>query len=416
MTRLYQTYWCYRNGQSLYYRKVQEMHERFGPIVRVNPNELSLRDPKDFERVYTIRSRYTKDPLFYRTMGVLKGMFGATDNETHRNLRQPWVGYFSKTSVAGFESTIQEEVNILCRKVEEELDKTGLVPIQGLLHALMIDIVSEYTLPDCMDMLAQTPYATEYASNLLNQASFIWLMMVSDWTYHVVQAILALYSRVFSSRSEFDKLMEKCTLVVEKYLGDASPCQLPENKKDSGRRPLVESIISNVSSGEVNASIAQKDVLVDELYSFNLAAAFNFGTGMSITLYHILSHNQILQRLYFELFEAFPGTDDRITHSAVAKLPYLRACLQEGNRLSYGPIGRLPRIVPKGGETFQGYHVPAGCTVGTWSYVQHHNSDIWGDDHNVFNPDRWLDPERARYMSRYLVTFGRDHRHCIGKE
>lgn len=208
MTRLYQTYWCYQNGRSLYYRKVQKMHERFGPIIRVNPNELSLRDPKDFEKIYTIRSRYTKDPMFYRTMGVLKGMFGAMDNERHRNLRQPCVGYFSKTSVAAFESTIHEKVKILCGRVDEELDKTGSVPIQGLLHALMIDVVSEYTLPDCMNMLAQTPYATEYASDLLNQAGFIWVMMISDSIFHVVQAILAVYSRVFNSRSEFDKLME----------------------------------------------------------------------------------------------------------------------------------------------------------------------------------------------------------------
>ncbi|ROV88155.1 hypothetical protein VSDG_09298 [Cytospora chrysosperma] len=365
------------------------MHDKFGPIVRVNPNELSLRDPKDFERVYTVRSRYTKDPLFYRTMGVLKG----------------------------FESTIHEKINILHDRVEEELDKTGFVPIQGLLHALMIDIVSQYTLPDCMDMLAQTPYATEYASNLLNQAGFIWVMMISDWVFHVVQAILATYSKVFKSRSEFDKLMKKCTLVVDRYMDSTSPWQIPvKGKNDPGRRSLVETILSNDPRSEADVSTIERDVLIDEIYSFNLAAAFNFGTGMSITLFHILSNSRILQQLHSELLEAFPGTEDPITHCTVAKLPYLTACLQEGNRLSYGPIGRLPRIVPKGGETFQGYYVPAGYTVGTWSYVQHHNPEIWGGDHNSFNPNRWLDPERARFMSKHLVTFGRDHRHCIGKE
>ncbi|KUI62394.1 Trichodiene oxygenase [Cytospora mali] len=380
MTRLYQTYWCYWNGRSLYYRKVQEMHQEFGPIVRVNPDEVSVRDPRDFEKVYTVRSRYTKDPLFYRTMGVFKGMFGAVDNETHRSLRQPWIGYFSKTSIVAFEETIQEKVDILCKKAEKDLVESGLIPIQGLLHALMIDVVSAYTLPECMNMLAQRPYATKYASNLLNQAGFIWIMMINDWTYHAVQAILAVYSRVFSSRSEFDKLLEKCTLIVDKYQDPAKSSQSSaKDKYGSFRRPLIESMLNRLSNGEADASIMKREVLIDELYSFNLAAAFNFGTGMSITLYHILSNKAILQRLRFELLEAFPDKGWRITHSVAGKLPYL-------------------------------------CTVGTWSYVQHHNPEIWGDDHDTFNPDRWLDPDRARFMTRYLLTFGKDHRHCIGKE
>lgn len=240
MTRLYQTYWCYGNGRSLYYRKVQQMHERYGPIVRVNPNEVSLRDPKDFEKVYTIRSRYPKDPLFYRTMGVLKGMFGRTDNETHRKLRQPWAGYFSKNSIAVLEGLIHKKVDLLCRNAMDELEKTGRIPIQGLLHALMIDVVSAYTMPNCMDMLAQRPYATEYASNLLNQAGFIWVMMISDWIYHVVQAILALYSRVFNSTSEFDKLLQvRCRLHI-RY----SCASLPILETDSIREDRNVHILS----------------------------------------------------------------------------------------------------------------------------------------------------------------------------
>lgn len=192
----------------MYYLKVQEMHEKFGPVVRVNPNEVSLRDPKDFEKVYTIRSKYTKDPLFYRTMGVLKGMFGCFDNELHRARRQPWVAHFSKPAVAGLASTMEEKVATLCRRAEEELETTGVIPIQGLLHALMIDIVSEYTLPSSMDMLSHRPYATVYASDLLNQAGFIWMMMINDFLYHVVQGILTIFSMVFNSRSEFDRLLE----------------------------------------------------------------------------------------------------------------------------------------------------------------------------------------------------------------
>lgn len=78
-----------------------------------------------------------------------------------------------------------------------------------------------------------------------------------------------------------------------------------------------------VESNNQNTSAIKRDVLIEEIYSFNLAAAFNFGTGMSITLYHILSNKQILQRLHHELLEAFPNADDCIVPSATRVLPYL---------------------------------------------------------------------------------------------
>jgi hypothetical protein len=41
MTKLYKLFWCYHNGRSVYYRKIREMHDQLGPVVRVSPNEIS---------------------------------------------------------------------------------------------------------------------------------------------------------------------------------------------------------------------------------------------------------------------------------------------------------------------------------------------------------------------------------------
>jgi cytochrome P450 len=39
---------------------------------------------------------------------------------------------------------------------------------------------------------------------------------------------------------------------------------------------------------------------------------------------------------------------------------------------------------------------------------------IWGEDHNVFNPDRWEVPEIAQ-RARHLMHFGLGGRQCVGK-
>lgn len=84
----------------------------------------------------------------------------------------------------------------------------------------------------------------------------------------------------------------------------------------------------DIARGEAQASVIKRDILIEEIYSFNLAAAFNFGTGMSITIYHILSNKHILQRLQSELREAFPDTEGDMTSSAIGRLPYLVSCEQ----------------------------------------------------------------------------------------
>jgi cytochrome P450 len=47
------------------------------------------------------------------------------------------------------------------------------------------------------------------------------------------------------------------------------------------------------------------------------------------------------------------------------------------------------------------------------SWIMHHNEDIYPDAER-FNPDRWLDPSRAKVLERYLFSFGKGTRGCIG--
>ena len=48
------------------------------------------------------------------------------------------------------------------------------------------------------------------------------------------------------------------------------------------------------------------------------------------------------------------------------------------------------------------------------NYAFHHNADVWGQDHNVYNPARFDDKEMAE-RSKLLMHFGFGHRQCIGK-
>jgi len=134
---------------------------------------------------------------------------------------------------------------------------------------------------------------------------------------------------------------------------------------------------------------------------------------LSITLVNILyhlSHNpSLIPRLQAEV-DAL--TD--VTLPNLEKLPLLTATIKEGLRLSHGVLGRLPRIAPAAGFTFEGTQVPPGTIISS-SAPMVHNDPIIFPNPSTFAPDRWLkDGIYNTAMEQNLVAFSKGQRSCIG--
>lgn len=88
--------------------------------------------------------------------------------------------------------------------------------------------------------------------------------------------------------------------------------------------------------------------------------------------------------------------------------------VKEGLRLSFGVVGRLPRVVPEPGASFGGRFLPSGTVVGMSSWMMHRDPTVFTDPMK-FNPERWLQStEEAQRLNRNMVPFGRGSRQCVG--
>jgi hypothetical protein len=107
-----------------------------------------------------------------------------------------------------------------------------------------------------------------------------------------------------------------------------------------------------------------------------------------------------------------------IAESEAKKLPYLQAVIREGLRM-YPPVTGLgSKQVPKGGDLINGHFVPEGTQVGTNYFGLMRCKEVWGNDADVFRPERWLeaDEERLRVMNGVVdLTFGYGKYSCLGK-
>lgn len=62
----------------------------------------------------------------------------------------------------------------------------------------------------------------------------------------------------------------------------------------------------------------------------------------------------------------------------------------------------LPRVVPKEGLTIGGRFFPEGVTLSVNPWVFHRNPELFGEDCDTFNPDRWLQCETGK-MDLFLI-------------
>lgn len=104
-----------------------------------------------------------------------------------------------------------------------------------------------------------------------------------------------------------------------------------------------------------------------------------------------------------------PGT-------AFDKLSYLDAVVMEGLRC-FPPIPMsLPRYVPTGGRTVDGFFLPEGTTVSCQPYSVHRVDESVFPDPDAFRPERWLQPEGDAERKRLFFAFANGGRGCVGKQ
>ena len=77
----------------------------------------------------------------------------------------------------------------------------------------------------------------------------------------------------------------------------------------------------------------------------------------------------------------------------------------------------MERRTPPQGIDILGEHIPGGVIVGCNAWVLHRRPEIFGEDVNVFRPERWIeaDSSKLKEMKATMFQFGAGARTCIGK-
>lgn len=139
---------------------------------------------------------------------------------------------------------------------------------------------------------------------------------------------------------------------------------------------------------------------------------------MQSTLLAIISNPRVYQELKLEIYTAVTESlvSYPIRHAEAKQLPYLQACILEGLR-KFPPLSQLrERLVPPEGDVIDGHRIPGGTFIGFNAWGTQLDA-VFGDDPDVFRPERWLIRDEARIgaMQETLeLIFGHGSTKCLG--
>jgi benzoate 4-monooxygenase len=148
-----------------------------------------------------------------------------------------------------------------------------------------------------------------------------------------------------------------------------------------------------------------------------IAGSDTTGNSIAQILDLVPRHPEKLKKLQEELDTKFPSPirQDFVASFADCKdLPYLEAVIYEVLRLRTVTSMGLPRVVGKGGATVCGMPFKEGTVLSVPTYTTHRDTRIWGDNALSFEPERWLNGNKAELEKSYLA-FSYGPRACIGR-
>lgn len=142
----------------------------------------------------------------------------------------------------------------------------------------------------------------------------------------------------------------------------------------------------------------------DQIYIFLLTGAETSTILLSNCMLFLAIHQNIQDELYEEITKNLPSIESEITYEVINKMELLDRVVKEGLRLG-GPLGITLRLTT--GDFDAGPEVfPKGTRLILYNFFIHKRKDIWGQEADSFNPDRFFPENVAKRHPYSFVPYG----------
>ncbi|UZP35118.1 hypothetical protein NXS19_002934 [Fusarium pseudograminearum] len=386
---LYEAYYdWWRVGR--YGKVIRDMHKRYGPIVRINPDELHCSDPYFTDEIYAgpgrVRDKWQHQLNTGGAGPVSVTGFSTVNHEVHRMRKGALSKYFSRSQMLKLEGEVRDFSQMT---VDKMLRYAGGEPfdVKEAFNCFTADIISQYAFGESMGFIAQEGWEPNLAT---------WVKSFFQSAYMMRHNVLA-------------RKMAQFLPFLSDYLGeDIKAVMRQMNVVIPG---YIKAALKNPDGGRVFAQVVE----------VQFSARWYGNHGCHSHCHHVLP---LLDKpeIYKRLMADLDGLDpENLKWTDLEQRPYLWAVIHEALRVMPGVSHRSARIAREEDLVYQSqdgntnWVIPRGTPIGMTSMINHWNEELFPKP-DEFLPERWLENGKPNYkLQKFLISFGKGSRACIGE-
>ncbi|VTT60840.1 unnamed protein product [Fusarium fujikuroi] len=376
-------------------QKLEELHKKYGPIVRTGPNEVSISDWRHLRTIYLNNKGMIKYPDFYESATLVgkDNIFQMTNVPQHAARRKMSSPPYSLQSVALLNPLVKGNAQRLAQRLKSGTSS----PVDAFKFCGLFSL----------EVICQAAFAKDFSSDTNGEAAHKLLQAMDG------SALALLFDGALPLVARFDigpKLpgalghpyrsraywREKSYEMVDHFL----------EKSASEEKYLLTPLATGVDN-YLGRKLTHEE-LVEEAMGYMFAGSGTTSSTLTYLLYEISKpgNSAIQERLRTEVL-AIP--DDDIV--AIRNNGYINAVIKETFRAHPTIISTIPRLLTEP-LTLGQYTLPSGTVVGMQNWLHHRDPSVFPDP-DRFLPERWF--EETPEMKSSLTPFSLGKRNCIGQ-
>ena len=357
--------------------RIKAFHEKYGPVVRIAPDEVSFTDPSAWKDIYPknfVRPREHKD----KPPGKNAENLISASEPDHARFRKILAPAFSERAVTEQEAMIVGHVDLLISTFSKMIHENGakgrtVVDLLQWLNYTFFDIIGDFVWGSSFDCLGETQ-------------EHPWIQVIAQFKF-------ALIAGAFKYYPPFDSILTAIT--PKSAMADLWMIWKTTEEKIARRLASPENSHKDVIFHmlEANRSSSMPHI-TDEEIEINSMLLIIAGSESTTTVIlgiinYLLRNPKSLEILTQEVRASYP-TSDTISGVSLSKLPYLNAVFHEGLRICPTFPDGFRREIPEGGAAVAGHFLPAATVVSVPQWAAYRSPDNYHEPEQ-FLPERWLE-------------------------
>ncbi|KIW26376.1 uncharacterized protein PV07_09476 [Cladophialophora immunda] len=390
-------------------KHLKALHDKYGPIVRVRPNELHIFDWDAYRTVFKAGSDFNRPREFYNAPQVEGCFLNVSDGRVAKPHRDLFVQAFSKAQINGLEPLIHEKIAHFLHRLKVEADQNRTIDLDLALNCLTADVTMYY----CYQMSLGLLDAPNFRPNLIVELHEFAPIVPFFWYFPTIGNIMnkvifsglphSVVKACFPAAASAKDMMAQCRALI------SSLAQAPANSKEVTSSIFRTALNPDREKGQYIAT--PNELAADAVLMF-LAGTDTTAHALTFGIWGMIKRPELWNRLREEVIAVLPDTKSLASLRDLENLPFLRAVIKESLRVSMGTSARLPRVVPRNGAVLCGESIAPGTRVSFSHHVYNNDPAIFPDPYS-FRPERWLG-DNVDELESHMISFSRGSRNCIG--